>query len=915
MRSKLTLSTILLLSPMLAQTPPSGVVSGTIFDGSNGTPIRQAIVETVGAPARQVVTDLDGKYTMTLSPGTYSLKITAPKYLAATLDKVEVKDGELTEASTVMASATAVTTVEVSETVGAVAATAEAALQERKLSAVVSDGLSGEEIRKAVASDAAGAVSRVTGVSIVENGYVYVRGLGERYSSTMLNNAVLPTTEPEKRVVPLDLFPSNLIDSIKVVKSYTPDMPGEFSGGVVQMATVDFPTQKVLRFTVSTGYNTVTTGKRFMSYPGGSKDFVGTDDGTRALPGSIPDARLIGGKFTPQQLQQFGRSFANNWEPTSMSSMRPEQTYSVVGGNTFGRFGLVGALTFTNKPINQSEIQRFVRQEGTRPIVFTNYEDFRSNTESARLGGVLNLAIRLNPNNKIVFRNTITRDTDKEAREFQGFDGSNDGTLFSQRLRWVERGLVSSSVEGNHAMPGLGNSLFKWQMTWSNSTRKEPDLREVIRGQLPDGTFTFAALSSSGQRFFNDLNDRILEPQAEWSKPFYKGAFTGIFSVGFRGTFRERNFQARRFRFIPQRASTLDLTLPSNELFAEKNIRPDGFQILEFTRATDTYDAAMDIYAGYAMLDINLGPRWRLVGGIRVEDANILVTTLDPLVPNAKPQNAILVNRDPMPAINAIYALTPRQNLRFSYSRTVSRPDFRELSPFDFNNVFGGFVAQGNPNLVRATVGNFDARWEWFLGGNQILAASFFMKDFTNPIEVTILPSNDLRQTYVNAKGARNTGFELEARTSMGRFHSALRDFGLQGNFTLVDSDIRIKEEDAGLLTSQNRPLLGQSRYIFNVITDWRKAKWRSDARFDVNYVSRRISDVGTFGLPDIYQEGSTYIDFSYQYSLTENGKYTVRFSGQNLADNHYLWTQGDITQRSYHLGRTFTVGLGISIF
>lgn len=351
MRFKLTLSTFLAFAPLLAQTPPSGTISGTIFDGSNGTPIRQAVVENVGAPARHVVTDLDGKYTMTLSPGTYVLRITAPKYLAATLDKVEVKNGEMTEASTVMVSASAVTTMEVSETVGAVAATAEAALQERRLSAVVSDGLSGEEIRKAVASDAAGAVSRVTGVSIVENGYVYVRGLGERYSSTMLNNAVIPTTEPEKRVVPLDLFPSSLIDSIKIIKSYTPDMPGEFSGGVVQMSTIDFPTAKVLRFTATTGYNTATTGKRFMSYPGGSKDAFGFDDGARALPGAIPEGRLIGGNFTPQELQQYGRSFENNWEPSVTSSMRPQQTYSVVGGNTFGRFGLVGALTFANRPV------------------------------------------------------------------------------------------------------------------------------------------------------------------------------------------------------------------------------------------------------------------------------------------------------------------------------------------------------------------------------------------------------------------------------------------------------------------------------------------------------------------------------------------------------------------------------------
>jgi len=903
--------------PLAAQDHSTkGTVGGSVFDGSNGQPIRQVVVSVKGSAPLQTLTDLDGKFLLTLPPGNYQLRFQAPKYLDALLDKVEVKAGEATEASTVLASASTVTTVEVTETVSASVATAEAMLMERKLAPSVSDGLSAEEIHKSVASDAAGALQKVTGVSIVESGYVYVRGLGERYSSTMLNNAVIPTTEPEKRVVPLDLFPSSLIDSIKVVKSYTPDLPGEFSGGVVQLATVEFPAQKVLKFSLSTGFNTRTTFKPYHTYPGGGTDPFGFDDGKRALPSAIPaDQRIVQGKFNPQQLQSFGRSFSNNWEPSTLSSIRPQQSYSVVGGNTFGRFGVVGALTFTNRPINQSEVQRFIRQGGSAPVIFTNYENFQSDTESARLGGVLNVAIKLSPASKLIFRNTLTRDTDKESREFRGYDGSNDGDLWSQRLRWVERGLLSTGVEGTHALAGLGNSLIKWQLTYAASMRDEPDMREVIRGRLDDGRYIYLGLSSSGQRFFNNLDDRIYEPQVEFSKPFYKGAFTGVLSTGFRGTFRKRDFQARRFRFIPQRASTLNLFAPSNELFETSNIRSDGFQLTEFTRATDRYDASMDIFAGYAMVDLNIGPRWRVLTGVRIEDADIQVNTIDPLVPNAKAQTASLVNRDPMPTANLIYALTPRQNLRFGYAHTVSRPDFRELSPFDFNNVYGGFVTQGNPNLLRATINNVDARWEWFLGGNQLFAASFFVKDFTNPIEVTILPSNDLRQTYVNAKGARNLGIELESRTNLSRFHRLLRDFTTQGNFTFVDSHIEIRDADAALLTSQSRPLLGQSRYIFNVITDWAKPRWRSEARFDVNYVSRRVSDVGTFGVPDIYQEGNTYLDFSYQYSLTEDGKYTIRLAGENLADNHYHWTQGPFTQRSYRLGRTFSVGLAVSIF
>lgn len=889
---------------------------GQVFDGQTARPI-VGVKILVDGQGSNLVSGTDGRFQLALSPGKYSLKFLAENYADTEVKDVEVKAGEVTDASTVMSNKALVTTVDVVEKIGAVGANAEAMLTERKLSAVVSDGMSKEELSGSTASNAAAALEKVTGVSVVDNGYVYVRGLGERYSATMLNSAMIPTTEPEKRVVPLDLFPAELIDNIKILKTYTPDMPGEFAGGLVQMQTIEFPAAKIFRVSTNVGFNSRTTFDRFLSYPGGGRDFFGFDDGTRGLPSAIPaDRRLFQGAFNAQQLQQFGQSFAPSWEPTPISSMRPQQSYSMVGGGTFGRFGVVGAITFANKPQFQSEINRYVRQEGTRPVVFTNYEDFRGYNESARLGAVLNVAMRLNASNKIVFRNTLTHDSDKETREFQGYDGGNDGILQSQRLRWIERGLFSTSAEGDHALAALGNSVFKWQFTYSRSNRDEPDLREVFRGPLPNGQFTFLSLGSSGLRFFNDLKDKICEPQAEFSRPFVKGIVSGLWKVGFRGTFRDRNFQARRFRFIPQRITTLPLTAPSNTLFSTANIRPDGFQIVEFTRATDRYDASMDIYAGYGMLDLAIGSKWRVVGGVRVEDADIQVVTQDPLIPNAAPQRASLINRDPMPGVNVIYALSPRQNLRFSVSQTVSRPDFRELSPFDFNNVLGGFVAQGNPNLLRAKVLNFDVRWEKFLGGNQVLAASYFVKDFTNPVEVSIIAAaSDLRQTYVNAEGAFNTGFELEARKNLSFLNPKLRQFLVQGNFTFVDSNIRLRPDQARLLTSQERPLVGQSRYIFNVITEWLKPEWRSTSRFYVNSVSRRLTDVGTFGLPDIYQNRNLFLDFVYQLSLTETGKWQFRFNAENLGDNRYQWTQGPIVQRQYQLGRTFSLGLSYSLF
>lgn len=907
----------LLTSVLLSAQAPTGTIAGTVLDSQTGRPIPGATILLNGQQASGQKADADGRFQLAVSPGTYTLTFQAENYSEVKVEEVVVKAAEVTEASTVMANKSVVTTIEVTEKATAVGASAEAMLTERKLAASVSDSIGKEELSNSASSNAAGALEKVTGVSVVGDGFVYVRGLGERYSATMMNGAMLPTTEPEKRVVSLDLFPSGLIDNIKILKTYSPDLPAEFAGGLVQMQTIEFPTQRTFQVNSKVGFNTRTTFSPFQTYPGGgASDFFGFGGSNRAVPSQIPtNTRLFPGAFTPAEFQSFGQAFSNNWEPTTNASQRPASDFSMVGGGTFKRIGIVGALSFSNTPQRISEYNRYFRQGGNGPITFTEYPDFNDYTETARLGGVFNVAVRLTQNHKIVFRNTLTHEADKAAREFSGYDGGVDGQIASQRLHYVERTLFSTSVEGDHAVPQWHGSVFKWQLTWSRSRRNEPDLREVFRGQLPDGRYTFSALGSSGIRFFSDLTDKIYEPQADHTIPFFKGKVSGIVKTGFRATIRHRDFGARRFRYIPQRATTLNLFLPSNQLFAPSNIRPDGFQIVEFTRGTDTYSADMDIYAGYSMVDMALGAKWRIVGGIRFESADLFVLTIDNRVPNAKPSTASLKNLDPTPGVNVIYQLTPRQNLRFSYSRTVSRPDFRELSPFDFNNVLGGFVVQGNPNLQRAVVNNYDARWESFLGGNQIIAVSFFVKKFTNPIEQTILPSNDLRQTFVNAAGARNLGLELEFRKNLGSIHRRLKDFSFTSNFTFVDSNIEIKPEQAGVVTSQSRPLLGQSRYIFNAIGEWRRPALHSQARFYSNYVSRRVSGVGTFQLPDIYQEGNTFLDFVYQYTFRENGKLALRFDAENLADNKYRWTQASLLQRQYQTGRTFQVGLSYSFF
>jgi outer membrane receptor protein involved in Fe transport len=904
---------LLLALPVFAQT--KGSVTGTIMDSASGRPIVGAAIAVNGVSDARNVTNAEGRYSIALSPGSYTLGVSAPHYAPVELTGILVKAGEATEASTTLANTSVTQSVDVVDTVGAAEATAEAMLTERKLAPVVSDSISHQELAGGSSSNAAGALEKVTGVSLVGDGFVYVRGLGERYSATELNGAMVPTTEPEKRVVPLDLFPTGMIENISIAKTYSPDMPAEFSGGLVQMKTIEFPAKRIFNLSLKSGFNTLSTAHPFLTSPGGGHDFWGFGSGDRGLPSLIPaNTRLFQGQFTATQLQNFGRAFSDNWQPTTGNG-RPQLDWSSVAGGTFGRFGVIGAVSFSNKEQLQKELRQYIREGVGAPLVFTSYPDYREYTETAKLGGVFNVAVRLTSNNKLVFRNTWTHDADKSAREFSGYDGGVGSDISAERLRYVERSVFSTGVEGEHVVPRWRSSIFHWQFNWSRSSRDEPDLREVIRNLLPDGQYIFAASGSSGIRFFSAMSDRIYEPQADWALPFVNGSVSGLFKVGFRATLRDRDFGARRFIYTPQLRTTLDLFAPSNILFGPDNIRPTGFQITEFTRATDAYTANMNILAGFAMLDLSFGSRWRFEGGFRIEDADQNVITYDNRIPNALPVTAGLQNTDPIPAANLIYALTQRQNIRVSFSRTLSRPDFRELSPFDFNDTLGGFVTAGNPDLKRASIDNYDLRWEMFPGGNQLLAASFFAKRFHSPIEQTIVPSNDLRETFVNAKAARNIGLELEFRRSLAILSPRLREFSVSSNFTFVDSNVEIKPEDATVVTSKSRPLLGQSRYIANGILEWTKLSWRSDTRFYVNYVSRRISDVGTFNVPDIYQEGTTVLDLVYDYKPSETAKWGLRFEAENLTNNLYRWTQGDFDQRVYRTGRTFQFGLNYSIF
>lgn len=904
-------------------------VTGQVRDESNAIPLPGVPVEVVGG-TQTVHTDVDGKYVLDLSPGTYELKVTIEGYQERTV-KVDVAAGarNLTvDVGLSMGRFAETVTVTAEAQLDAVTSSQEMQLVERKSAPSISDNLGAQEMKSNGDSDAASAMQRVTGVSVVDNQYVYVRGLGERYSNTTLAGAVLPTTEPDKKVVPLDMFPAGLLDSVQVSKSYTPDRSAEFAGGLVQITPLKFPGRPVLDLSYGTSIFTTATGKSIPLSALGTRDWLGYDAGARALPDAFPSSKIVRRGiytpevgFTPNQLTEFGRALGNEWRPT-LADGAPGQNWAIVYGNRFDKLGVVASATHSYKEQYVEEDRAFFRvAEGTELEPVSDYA-MQYGTQRAQVGVVANLAYQFTSNHRLSLQNFYSHSGRDEGRYFEGPNTENNFYYRNHRLQYIEEGLLSNALTGEHFFRGLSNSRLDWRVSFARANRDEPDLRETLyQSNLvrnADGSFgssgtpVLADESQSGFRMFNDLEDETLDVAANWSVFSTAGEKPTQFKFGVNVIDRQRGFSSRRFRFIPTTANKdgsvgIDLTLTPEELFASPNIGTI-FRFNEETRPVDAYDGDQSTYAGYGMVDVALSSRTRLIGGARVERFEQTVTSFDPFGLFQSQVTSENANTDIFPSANLVQALSPSTNLRLSYSTTVNRPEFRELATFEFTDVVGSRAVRGNPDLDRALIQNVDARWELFPGGRGIYAVSGFYKHFEQPIERVVIAGAQPIVTFQNAESARNVGIELEAGQQL------FPGFFLSANYTFVDSTISLNPEQRTVQTSLERPLAGQSKNLFNLSGDYTRGGF--SARVLLNYYGDRISDVGSNQAPDIVEQGRPTVDIVFGQRL---GNFNVRVGVENLGDNPYRYTQGtgaDLQrQREYRLGRTIGISLGYNVF
>ena len=905
-------------------------VTGIVVDSDTEVPLTDAAIRVVETKIR-VTTDDTGEFSLELPSGTYTFQVTAPFYNPYVLADFQVNVGQTPEPLRIALVPQVILLDAIKLPVRLSQSSERGLLEKRMRSSRIEDSISTEEISRLPASSAGEAIKRVTGVSIVGGRYVFVRGLGERYSNTLLNNVEIPSPEPNRRVVPMDIFPASLLASLQTVKTFSPDQPGGFAGGSVQVFTKDFPEELSMALSMSTGFNTQATGEEGLTYPGGDLDFLGFDGASRALPGIVQDragelpirerGRFTPLGFTPEEIQEFGQAFSNVWS-TERQEVPINQGYKFSLGNSntiFGKeFGYLGVLSYGNSHSYGTQVRNAFRiglNETLSPV--TSYNVERSGNE-VDWGTVLNTSLRFSPQHQISLRSLFTHTAEDETRTWAGFNADRNTDMRSSRLRYVERELFSGQVAGMHdfnlgeldlEMPEQPEVSMEWRLTYSRASRNEPDTRETIYEDRGDGTFTFRDVTHSGSRFFFDLEDDEYNARVDWKIPI---GTEGLFKFGGLLRDRTRTFDARRFRFSPSDRidATVNLSDPPEVLFQTQNIAPRVFELRESTRATDNYLADHNIYSGYLMLDIPVTAKWQFMSGVRLESSTQKVTTYDPFSASVQPIIADLETLDLLPGVNLTYRLTAQMNLRIAASRTITRPDFREMAPFEFTDFVGGRTILGNPELERTQIDNYDFRWEAFpqLGG--VLAVSAFYKRFQKPIEQIVQPQAEVRITYENADAANNYGLELEARQNLGVITSTLSNFSINTNAALISSQVVLP--DVGIQTSSERPLQGQCPYIVNVSIGYEAPNWGISSAIAYNIFGRRLSEVGNHGVPDVYEQPRGQLDVT--FSRTVANYFKLSFSAKNLLDPYVHFKQGEESYVRYKLGRAFSFGISYNL-
>lgn len=908
-----TIILFFLLQNIIAQ---SGRISGKIVDYETGEPLIgcNVIIEgtSIGAPA-----DIDGNYVIQSVPvGRYNLIFSSIGYSKTKIENVEIINDKVSVIN-VSLRIESIKTDEVIVQAKAENSFEAALLNKRKSSSSISDGISAEQIKKTPDATSADALKRVTGISILDNKYIFVRGTSDRYSGALLNNTSLASTENEKRSFAFDLLPSNLIDNTIIDKSFTSDKPGNYSGGIVNINTIDFPSKLTLKISVGNSYGSNTSFNDFQSYNGGKLDFLGIDDGTRALPSKFP-SNLNKGNYSREEINNYAKLFNNEWKTSSRKApLNNNFMLSFGDGVTLigENFGFIFGLSYKSGFENRDIIRNEYEADGQKRFSFSGNQS----TFSTLWGGLFNISYKISNNHKLSFKNTYSHSSDDEVSMLKGAQYTDAGTEQKQSaIRFTSREIYSGQLFGEHYFEGLGKLKLDWNLSNSLSKKDEPDYRRLIYARdIGSDDDYYAVLGfqpnlKNGGRFFSNMDEDTKSFAANITLPVSESKI----KVGTLIEKTNRDFNSRLISVIinaPGNGFTdfSLLRLPDDEIFKAENFRKNGFSIGEYANGTNNYNALQNIYAAYFMAEIpfNLfNSDFRLVGGLRYEKSEQLINSQD--LSDQKDIKIKLNKGNFLPSLNLVYKLNDITNVKFSFSQTINRPELRELAPFAYFDFSTQTSLRGNEKLKQANVNNFDLRAELFPNIGEILSAGIFYKEINDAIEKVVVTGSSLgsERTFANSDFARVYGLELEARLSLSYLSSSLSNFSFGANASWISSKVNVKSTQT-TVARENRPLQGQSPYVYNFGIYYQNFDSGTDISLLYNRIGSRIIEVATAYEEDIIEKPRDILDLTISQDISNY--LSLKLSVKDILAQDQRFTQGKNLSRLN--SKESALGLGIS--
>ncbi|HBG86089.1 MAG TPA: TonB-dependent receptor [Marinilabiliaceae bacterium] len=937
-----------------------GTIRGNVYEGSTGETLVGVSVIVEGTYTGSS-TDLDGKFSIDVDPGTYNIQVTFISFQPITISDVVVKPGQVTLLNNIQLNESTIQLQDVVVSARALRNT-ETALQtiKRNASAML-DGISSAKISLIGDATAVEAAKRVTGVTIEGGKYIYVRGLGDRYSKTTLNNVDIPGLDPDRNSLQMDIFPTNLIENMMVSKNFTADMPADFTGGRLNVETKDFPEEKVMTLSVSSSYNPdMHFNSDYLTYDGGKLDFLGMDDGTRELPSvarktKIPvpfsgasDSEVVNfvQSFNPQLGVQPKKSFIDYSASFSIGDQLN------MGSRGDSKLGYIFSLSYKTEykfydDVRYGEYQRYI-DPNLYEMRYATVQDGQIGEQNVLIGLLGGLAFK-NNYNKI--RLTAMRLQNGESRAAR-LNMQNDGAAVgqsgyiaeSENLEYNQRSLTNVLLNGKHSLKDSGWEI-DWRLSPTYSTSDDPDIRKTAFTILPNGSKTFSAgAGGNPSRIWRELTEINAAARLDISKNYRFNDKKAQLQFGLSHTYKKRDYEILFFDI--QFASTqswpdpdISTVLDPSNLYPN---RPNGiyYQSGNNNPNPNNYTSNVNNSAFYVSNEMYLMAKLKTIIGLRGERYLQRHTGRDQQYASGDKNgqnldnNEVLNSLDLFPSVNLIYEITSNQNLRAAYAKTIARPSFKELSfaqildPLS-NTIFnGGLYKYGDwdGQLTETYINNYDLRWELFFEQGQNVSASIFYKQFDNPIELVRIPEQQTSTEYQprNVGDAVLWGIEFEFNQNLNFVSPLLKHLNVNGNITLVDSDVdmttaeynsRKSYEKTGEEIKDTRQMAGQSPYVINAGLVYGNADTGLDAGLFYNVKGPTLLIVGAGLFPDIYQESFHSLNLSINKKFGEEKRTSVDFKVSNILNQENLnyydsYKAEKQTYSRLNPGRSFSIGL-----